>query len=36
MVQYQIIFYWSNEDQGFITEVPELPGCDAEVETYQE
>jgi len=33
---YQIILYWSEEDQAFIAEVPELPGCAADGETYQE
>lgn len=27
MHRYEIIIYWSNEDQAFIAEVPELPGC---------
>ena len=27
MQKYEIILYWSNEDQVFIAEVPELPGC---------
>ena len=27
MYRYEIILYWSNEDQAFIAEVPELPGC---------
>lgn len=27
MHKYEIIVYWSNEDQVFIAEVPELPGC---------
>lgn len=27
MHKYEIILYWSNEDQVFIAEVPELPGC---------
>ena len=27
MYKYEIILYWSNEDQLFIAEVPELPGC---------
>ena len=27
MYQYQILIYWSDEDQAFIAEVPELPGC---------
>ena len=25
--KYEIILYWSNPDQTFIAEVPELPGC---------
>ncbi len=27
MHKYEIIIYWSHEDQAFIAEVPELPGC---------
>jgi predicted RNase H-like HicB family nuclease len=27
MHKYEIIIYWSNEDQLFVAEVPELPGC---------
>ncbi len=27
MHKYEIILYWSNEDQVFVAEVPELPGC---------
>jgi predicted RNase H-like HicB family nuclease len=27
MYKYEIIIYWSNEDQVFVAEVPELPGC---------
>ena len=34
-VQYEIILYWSKEDQAFIAEVPELPGCVADGESYQ-
>ncbi len=34
--RYEIIMYWSEEDQGFIAEVPELPGCAADGKTYQE
>lgn len=33
--RYEIIIYWSNEDRAFIAEVPELPGCMADGETYQ-
>jgi predicted RNase H-like HicB family nuclease len=34
--KYEIILYWSNEDQAFIAEIPELPGCAADGTTYQE
>ena len=34
--RYEIIIYWSEEDQAFIAEVPELAGCMADGETYQE
>lgn len=36
MIRYEIILYWSQEDQAFIAEVPELPGCAADGETYHE
>jgi len=35
-MKYEVIMYWSEEDQAFIAEVPELPGCAADGETYQE
>jgi predicted RNase H-like HicB family nuclease len=34
--KYEIIIYWSAEDQSYIAEVPELPGCMADGKTYQE
>jgi predicted RNase H-like HicB family nuclease len=34
--RYEIIIYWSDEDQAFIAEVPELAGCAADGSTYQE
>ena len=34
--KYEIIIYWSGEDQAFIAEVPELPACAADGATYQE
>jgi len=34
-MKYEVIIYWSQEDQAFIAEVPELPGCAADGETYQ-
>jgi len=35
-IRYEIIIYWSKDDQAFIAEVPELPGCAADGTTYQE
>lgn len=35
MSKYEIIIYWSSADDAFIAEVPELPGCAADGETYQ-
>ena len=32
--KYEIIIYWSKEDDAFIAEVPELPGCAADGPTY--
>lgn len=29
MNKYEVIIYWSEEDQVFVAEVPELPGCSA-------
>jgi predicted RNase H-like HicB family nuclease len=34
--RYKVIIYWSDADQAFIAEVPELPGCAADGDTYQE
>ena len=34
--KYQIILYWSEEDDSFIAEVPELAGCAADGKTYSE
>ncbi|MCP4404713.1 MAG: type II toxin-antitoxin system HicB family antitoxin [bacterium] len=36
MSKYEIILYWSDEDEAFIAEVPELSGCMADGETYFE
>jgi len=35
-LRYEIILYWSEPDQAFIAEVPELAGCAADGPTYQE
>ncbi len=36
MEKYEIIIYWSDEDQVFIADVPELPGCMAHGNTHEE
>ena len=36
MNRYEVIIYWSQEDQAFVAEVPELAGCMADGVTYQE
>jgi len=36
MPKYEVIIYWSEEDEAFIAEVPELAGCAADGATYQE
>ena len=33
--RYEVILYWSDADQAFIAEVPELPGCAADGPTYR-
>jgi predicted RNase H-like HicB family nuclease len=34
--KYEVIIYWSKEDNAYIAEVPELPGCAADGTTYKE
>ena len=33
MYKYELIVFWSDEDERFVVEVPELPGCMADGET---
>jgi len=35
MNKYEVIIYWSEEDQAFVAEVPELPGCSAHGPTQE-
>ncbi len=34
--KYEVIIYWSQEDEAFLAEVPELPGCMADGSSYAE
>ena len=36
MYKYERIIYWSKDDNSFIVEVPELPGCMADGATVEE
>jgi predicted RNase H-like HicB family nuclease len=36
MSRYEVIIFWSHEDEAFLAEVPELPGCMADGATYRE
>jgi predicted RNase H-like HicB family nuclease len=36
MIKYEIIIYWSEADNAYIAEVPELAGCMADGKTYSE
>jgi predicted RNase H-like HicB family nuclease len=35
-IKYEMVIYWSKEDNLFVVEVPELPGCIADGKTYEE
>lgn len=35
MNKYEVLIYWSEEDQAFVAEVPELPGCAAHGATQE-
>jgi predicted RNase H-like HicB family nuclease len=34
--KYEIIIFWSEEDNAYVAEVSELPGCMADGPTYQD
>lgn len=33
MLKYEVIICWSSDDEAFVAEVPELPGCAAHGDT---
>jgi predicted RNase H-like HicB family nuclease len=35
-LKHEVIIYWSAEDEAFLAEVPELPGCMADGQTPEE
>ncbi len=35
-LKYELKIYWSDKDNSFIVEVPELAGCFADGKTYEE
>ena len=35
MDKYEIIIFWSDEDQAFVADAPELPGCMAHGDTRE-
>lgn len=35
-IKYELIIYWSENDQAFIVDVPELPGCMADGASYED
>jgi predicted RNase H-like HicB family nuclease len=35
VIRYELIIYWSKEDESFVVEVPELPGCTADGRSYR-
>jgi predicted RNase H-like HicB family nuclease len=36
MSRYELLIWWSEEDQAYLVEVPELPGCMADGASYEE
>ncbi len=35
-MRYELIIYWSKSDESFVVEIPELPGCMADGQSYEE
>jgi predicted RNase H-like HicB family nuclease len=36
LLRYEVIIYWSADDEAFIAEIPELPGCAADGQSQRE
>ena len=36
MRKYEIIIFWSDDDQAYVADVPELPGCMAHGSSYEQ
>ena len=36
MYKYEIIIYWDDQDRIYVADVPELPGCSAHGNTYDD
>ncbi len=36
MYKYEIVMYWSDDDNAFVAEVPQLPGCIAHGSTQED
>ena len=36
MDKYEVIIFWSEADDAFVAEIPELPGCTAHGNTQEE
>ena len=36
MDKYEVIIFWSAEDESYVAEIPELPGCMAHGTTQEE
>jgi predicted RNase H-like HicB family nuclease len=34
--KYELVIWWSSDDDAFVVEVPELPGCMADGQTYED
>ncbi len=36
MYRYKLVVYWSQQDESFIVDVPELPGCVSDGASYEQ